>query len=215
MSKLLKIKICGLFNKVNIIDIQNSHFDYMGFIFYKLSKRYVGNNFIIPNIISTIKKVGVFVNEKEKLVEKNKIKYNLDYIQLHGNETIDYCYNIKNKGFKIIKSFGIDNMFNFDKIVKPYNDICDIYLFDNKTNKYGGSGKKFSWKKVYQYNFQIPFFISGGISYNDIDHILSISHPAFLGIDINSNFETKDGIKDVYLVNQFIKNLKKYELLRR
>lgn len=215
ITKLLKIKICGLFNKKNISEIENSNPDYMGFIFYKYSKRYIGDNFTIPSIRKNIKKVGVFVNEKENIIEKKKIKYSLDYVQLHGNENLDYCYNIKNKGMKIIKSFGINKIFNFEKMVKPYNDICDIYLFDNKTNIYGGSGKKFSWKKIYEYNFKLPFFISGGISLYDIKNILSISHPYFFGIDINSKFETKNCIKDIFLVNKFIKNLRKYELLRK
>lgn len=212
--KSLKIKVCGLNNKTNIINIAKIKPDYMGFIYYKYSKRYVGNKFNIPFLAKKIKKVGVFVNENEDFILKKSFENKLDFVQLHGDEDINYCYNIKNKGIKIIKSFGIDDNFNF-RTIKLYKNICNFFLFDNKTDNYGGSGKKFLWKKIDDYNLDIPFFISGGIALSDINNILSISHPCFLGVDINSKFEIKNGIKNLNIVDNFIKKLRKNELLRK
>lgn len=206
MNKYLNIKVCGMKKISNILDIETLIPNYIGFIFYSQSIRFIGNNFIIPNL-KKCKKVGVFVNDIINNVLHKSIINKLDFVQLHGNESPNYCYNIMNKGIKIIKSFGINEEFNFNKI-KPFKDICSYFLFDNKTIYYGGSGKKFNWNKINEYNIEIPFFISGGISINDIQDILAISHPQFLGIDINSHFETEPGIKDFNKVKNFIQKIR-------
>lgn len=205
MKKYLNIKVCGMKNTSNILDIESIYPNYIGFIFYKYSIRFVGNNFIAPNL-KTSKKVGVFVNDIEhnilNIVSINK----LDFVQLHGNESPKYCYNLMNKGIKIIKAFGINEEFDFND-TKLFKDICSYFLFDNKTLTYGGSGKKFNWKKLNEYNIEIPFFISGGISIYDIEDILAISHPAFFGVDINSKFETAPGFKNFNEIKTFIKKI--------
>lgn len=206
MNKHLTIKVCGMKNRSNILDIQNVYPNYIGFIFYNDSIRFVGDNFIVPNI-KTCKKVGVFVNDIENNVINKSFLNKLDYVQLHGNESPNYCLNIMNKGIKIIKAFGINEKFDFNKI-KSFEETCSYFLFDNKTYNYGGSGKKFNWKKINEYNIKTPFFISGGISIDDIEAILSFSHPQFFGIDINSHFEINPGIKDVNKVNKFIKKIR-------
>lgn len=208
MNKNLKIKICGLSNYNNILSLSKIKPDYMGFIFSSLSKRFIGNNFIIPNL-KNILKVGVFINpDKSHLINSFK-NNNLDFIQLHGNESPEYCdYMIKMK-FKIIKAFRINENFNF-KNIEPYVNKCNYFLFDTKTltDNYGGSGKKFNWNKIYEYNLKTPFFLSGGINKYDFNKINSISHPKLFAIDINSKFEISTGVKNFNTISKFIKKIK-------
>lgn len=206
MNQYLNVKVCGMKKISNILDIQNVYPNYIGFIFYNDSIRFVGNNFIVPNLEKS-KKVGVFVNDIANNVIHKSIINKLDYVQLHGNESPSYCYNIMNKGMKIIKAFGINAEFDFNKI-KSFEDTCSYFLFDNKTMCYGGSGKKFNWNKINEYNIKVPFFISGGISIDDIKAILSFSHPQFFGIDINSQFEIEPGIKNINKVKNFIQKIR-------
>jgi Phosphoribosylanthranilate isomerase len=205
-SKLLKIKICGM--KFEIQKISNLLPDFMGFIFYPNSPRFVGFNFEIPKIKKEILKVGVFVNELEENILKIEKKNKLDFIQLHGTESPFYCEKLFQKKLKLIKSFRIDNFFSFEKIV-DYIPFCTYLLFDSNTVHYGGSGKKFSWEKLYQYTLHVPFFLSGGIELQDFDKIKNFSHPRMFGVDINSKFEIYPGKKDEIKLNMFMKKMKK------
>lgn len=206
MKKNLTIKVCGMKKISNILEIATLSPNYIGFIFYNSSRRFVGNNFILPKL-KKCKKVGIFVNDIITNIVNKTIINNLDFVQLHGNESPKYCYDIMKKGIKIIKAFGINEKFNFNKLTS-FKDICSYFLFDNKTIDYGGSGKKFNWNKINEYNIEIPFFLSGGISINDIEKILSFSHPNFFGIDINSHFETSPGIKDFNNIKKFIQKIR-------
>lgn len=211
MINNIKIKICGLKNEKNIIDIYHLNPNYIGFIFYQLSPRFVGNKFKIPkihNVKNSIKKVGVFVNEDKNILINKIIKYDLDYIQLHGNESPNFCKYFYNKGYKIIKVFSIDKEFDFNKIIN-YENFCSFFLFDTKTYLYGGSGVKFNWDYLNKYKLKTPFFLSGGISMYDIYKIYKIDHPKCFGIDINSKFEIIPGIKNINTIKNFIKKLKK------
>lgn len=203
---LKKLKICGLKYNNNISDIIDLYPDFIGFIFYDKSPRFVGSNFLAPNTIG-ISKVGVFVNEKEDNLLKISLKNNLDFVQLHGTESPDYCSNISKYGIKIIKSFGIDNDFSFEEISK-YRNYVNYFLFDFKSTFYGGSGKKFSWEKIYDYNLKVPFFLSGGINSNDFDQINNLKIPYLLGIDLNSCFEIKPGLKNIFLLKKFLSRIK-------
>ncbi|WP_110483085.1 bifunctional phosphoribosylanthranilate isomerase/tryptophan synthase subunit beta [Candidatus Karelsulcia muelleri] len=203
---LKKLKICGLKYNNNISDIIDLYPDFIGFIFYDKSPRFVGSNFLAPNTIG-ISKVGVFVNEKEENLLKISLKNNLDFVQLHGTESPDYCSNISKYGIKIIKSFGIDNDFSFEEISK-YRNYVNYFLFDFKSTFYGGSGKKFSWEKIYDYNLKVPFFLSGGINSNDFDQINNLKIPSLLGIDLNSCFEIKPGLKNIFLLKKFLSRIK-------
>ncbi|WP_259286456.1 bifunctional phosphoribosylanthranilate isomerase/tryptophan synthase subunit beta [Candidatus Karelsulcia muelleri] len=206
MFKKRKIKICGLKYYNNISSIIDLYPDFIGFIFFEKSPRFVGDNFLAPDTIG-ISKVGVFVNEKEDKLLKLSIKNNLDFVQLHGDESPYYCRNISKKGIKIIKSFGIDHNFDFEKI-KEYIDHVKYFLFDFKSNLYGGTGKKFFWEKIDNYNLKVPFILSGGINSNDFDKINNLNIPKLLGIDLNSCFENKPGFKNLNLLKKFISRIK-------
>jgi phosphoribosylanthranilate isomerase len=190
----MKLKVCGLRDIENIKQVAALQPDYMGFIFYERSKRFVGNDFIIPSISSEIKKVGVFVNSPiDYGIEKIK-RYKLDYVQLHGDESAEYCASMSSH-VKVIKAFGIDDNFDF-KTVEPYKKYCNYFLFDTKTTDYGGSGMQFNWNVLEKYDNQIPFFLSGGIGLKEIEQ-LKIKKLNIYAVDVNSKFELEPGIKDI------------------
>ncbi len=199
----LKIKICGV--KSEFEQISSLFPDFIGFIFYPHSPRFVGRNFIFPRLKKEILKTGVFVNESQKnILEKSK---ELDFVQLHGSESPSYCEGLLKKGLKLIKSFNIDNLFSFKKI-RDYIGLCSYFLFDSKTTLYGGSGKKFTWNKLYEYQLDTLFFLSGGIEMKDVDRIKNFSHPKMFGLDINSKFEIYPGKKNRSAINDFIKKIR-------
>ena len=189
----MKLKVCGMKFSDNISEIESLKPDFMGFIFYKKSKRFFNESKLILN--DKINRVGVFVNQEINEVIDYIKKYKLDYVQLHGEEDVRYCLSIKSI-CKVIKVFKIDDTFNFDK-VKKFENVSDYYLFDTKTNLHGGSGKKFNWEILKNYNSKKYFFLSGGISENDIEEIKKIRkiYP-IIGIDINSKFELPNLKKD-------------------
>jgi phosphoribosylanthranilate isomerase len=199
----MKIKICGLRDKENIEQIASVHFDYMGFIFYPKSKRFVGEDFVMPNVGDTIKKVGVFVNAEPYYILENVKKYNLNAIQLHGDESPEYIEELKKTlpdDVSIIKAFGVNEDFDFTQL-KPYESICNYFLFDTKTKDYGGSGHQFNWDVLNNYNNVLPYFLSGGIGIHDIDTIKNSTLKPF-AIDVNSKFELEPGLKDIELIKR-------------
>ena len=188
-------------DKENISGLLALKPDYIGFIFYDRSKRFVAD-FPQIEIPSTIKKVGVFVNETiEEIIEKAN-KHNLDFVQLHGDETSEYCEKLALKNIKIIKAFSVDENFDFS-VTKPFENSVSLFLFDTKGNNYGGNGIKFNWELLQNYTGKTPFLLSGGISKNDSEEIKKFKHPAFLGIDINSGFELEPGLKNIKEIKEF------------
>ncbi|MDA0758392.1 MAG: phosphoribosylanthranilate isomerase [Bacteroidetes bacterium] len=202
----MKLKVCGMKFPENIIKIESLKPDFMGFIFWNKSVRHYDKTSI--SISSEINRVGVFVNEKIEEVLKKIKQYNLDFVQLHGGENEEYCRAIKDH-CKIIKVFSISKGFEF-KDSKPFENLCHYFLFDTKSSSYGGSGEKFDWTILNNYNSKKSFFLSGGISLDDIDEIKIIfnSKLPLLGIDINSQFENKLLEKDYNKIKLLIKNLK-------
>lgn len=204
----MKLKVCGLKYKNNIAELVQLPIDYIGFIFYKKSQRYIGNN-IDLDFVSTlpkhIKKVGVFVNESIYSILSLIAKYNLDIVQLHGDESPEICTKLNTK-VNVIKSFQLHANFDF-KQLESYAAVVDYFLFDNKTKHYGGSGKVFNWQLLNKYNYKIPFFLSGGISQEHIKDLKQLNISQLVALDINSKFETEPGLKDHEKIKQFIINL--------
>jgi len=206
----MKIKICGLNQKENIIQILSLKPDMAGFIFYPLSPRYFQLDNLDGIDFSSTKKAGVFVNENPEKVTETGRKFRLDYLQLHGSENPEYCRKLKAGGFKLIKAFSVDQDFKFESTL-PFAEYCDYFLFDTKGSAYGGTGKKFNWNFLRNYHEQIPFVLSGGVSSEDSGSISELKQKCnFLGcVDINSLFELSPGIKDVSLCRNFIEQLNK------
>ncbi|MEP6806732.1 MAG: phosphoribosylanthranilate isomerase [Flavobacterium sp.] len=202
----MKIKICGMKYPENIIEVGALLPDYMGFIFYEKSARYF--NGTIPELIKTIKKVGVFVNESvENIIEKIN-EHNLQAVQLHGEESVVFCEELKNKidnKIEIIKVFSVGDDFNFD-LLKPFESVCDYFLFDTKGKLPGGNGTTFDWKILKNYKSDKPFFLSGGIGLEEIAAIKNLKLPVY-AIDVNSRFEIEPGLKNKNLLTNFKRKL--------
>jgi phosphoribosylanthranilate isomerase len=214
----MKVKICGNKDVANFTAVSELNPDLVGFIFYPKSPRYVDDSIRGSDFKSTykeLKRVGVFVDMPlDQVLEKSKV-FGLDYCQLHGDESLEYTRELYAAGQKIIKVFRIGQA-GFDSLeLLSFEKYCDYFLFDTRTDQYGGSGKKFDWSLLNQYSGNLPFFLSGGIGPADLEALNSIEHPRFVGIDLNSKFEITPGIKDVESLKQFfteIKNNKPYEL---
>lgn len=194
----------------NVESISTLPIDFMGFIFYEKSPRCVAHvdmSFLSSWKNPNIKKVGVFVNENTEKIMSVTQKYQLDFVQLHGNETIQMCDFLRQQGLKIIKTFSIQQHADLEK-TQGYVNKVDYFLFDTKTKHYGGSGKKFDWSILKVYQGSTPFFLSGGIGIANSIELSEFHHSQFFGIDLNSCFETMPAKKDYSLLNQFINNIK-------
>ena len=205
----MQVKICGLTLRENIEDIIMLQPDMIGFTFYKQSRRYIGSDRKLKGFIKNLsgaKKTGVFVNPSYDEITNAIFEYSLDYIQLHGDESADFCNNV-NKTIPVIKAFRIMEGFNF-QFLTYYISSSTYFLFDTYTEEYGGSGKKFDWTILNNYHFDQQFFLSGGIGYEDINRIKKIVHPAFIGIDINSCVEDKPGYKSIDKVKKMIHGIR-------
>ena len=201
------IKVCGMRDEDNIRQLEQLDIDWMGFIFYSGSPRYVGQK--VKYLPEKVKKIGVFVDQNPQIIRERAMQNNLDAIQLHGSEPPWYCINLQEEGYQVIKSFGIDpDGFIPNAQLNAYEGKCNYFLFDTKTKLHGGSGKRFNWEKLAEYNGDTPFILSGGISPEDAEEIKSFKHPKFAGIDINSRFETEPAIKDTEMIKSFIKQIR-------
>lgn len=194
----------------NIRELVELQPDYIGFIFYPKSKRFVGdgwNQSFAQFIPENIKKTGVFVDSTFEDIKANTERYRLDAIQLHGNESGEFCQKVKGLEVEVTKAFPIKDSSDFGHMAE-YSEVTDYFLFDTKTDLYGGSGKKFDWNILNNYTQNKKFFLSGGISVDDAETLLSLNHPSVYCIDINSRFETEPGLKNISQVNQFIKTIR-------
>lgn len=222
----VKIKICGMKYPDNIGDIAMLQPDYLGFIFYEKSSRFFRGT--IPELPSSIKKVGVFVDATiESIIEKVE-KYDLDLVQLHGKESPEFCKELHGLLTKvdrtenaeipafagIVKVFSIKDHFNFDELI-PYESVCDYFLFDTKGKLPGGNGYTFNWKVLKDYPSTKPYFLSGGIGLEEADNIAEFLRKQESeychAIDVNSKFEIEPGLKDLKKLEVFKKRINKFD----
>jgi phosphoribosylanthranilate isomerase len=209
------IKVCGIRNPDNLAQLLELKPQWVGFIFHPGSPRYVGDDFPVSTLLmgkETVK-TGVFVNMSVAQVREKVIRYNLDAVQLHGNETPMECLLHKLYGTKVIKAFQVDEHFNFNSL-KNYQESTDYFLFDTQGRQYGGSGKKFNWEILKNYTMDKPYFLSGGIGPDDVERISQLNNPKPYAIDINSSFETAPGIKNIKSIEQFITAIRDIKSLK-
>lgn len=202
----MKLKVCGMREKKNIISLTDLKPNYIGFIFWISSTRYVDQS--TPSLPEAIKKTGVFVDATIDFIKSMVQNHQLKAVQLHGEETPDYCSIIQKFGVEVIKSFSIKDQFDYNKI-NIYEDYCDYYLFDTKGKLPGGNGYAFDWTLLNAYPSEKPFFLSGGIGPNElikIKDLINTSLPLY-AIDVNSKFEYSPGLKNIDLIRQFKKQL--------
>ena len=200
----VRIKICGMKFPENILKVGALLPDFMGFIFWEKSSRYFDGE--IPRLPKYIKKVGVFVDESIENIQSKIEKYNLDCIQLHGTESVEFCQKLKELPIEIIKVFSIKDNFNFE-ILNEFESVCDYFLFDTKGELPGGNGATFDWNLLKKYPSNKPFFLSGGIGIEEIKLLKIMNLPVY-GIDVNSKFETEPGLKNIELLKSFQYKLK-------
>ncbi|WP_245583702.1 phosphoribosylanthranilate isomerase [Salinimicrobium xinjiangense] len=214
----LKLKICGMREAENIGAIAALKPDYLGLIFYEGSPRNVSEK--IEALTPQIKRTGVFVNASEEEIIQKVEDYELEAVQLHGEESAELCKNLKDhfseagKPVEIIKVFGIREVFNFDRL-RPYEELVDFFLFDTIGKNKGGNGITFDWDLLKEYPSNTPFFLSGGIGVDEVAAIRSFysyfkrnnNEELFYGIDVNSKFETAPGMKDPAALEKFREGL--------
>ena len=209
----MKIKVCGLREAINLEQVAALNPDFVGFIFYDQSPRFVGEDLdadVVKTLPRSIRKVGVFVNASPDYILRSVKKYDLQYVQLHGNEAPDYCRSLQNRGVNIIKAFRVDGTFNFS-MVHNYKAYADLFLFDAKGDQPGGNGHTFDWNVLANYDNEKPFFISGGIGLENLDQLEQLKGMKLYGVDVNSLVEVSPGVKDVAKVKALIDRLRPIE----
>ncbi len=199
--------------KHNVSEVADLHPDFLGFIFYRQSPRnFTGT---IPNIPDEIQKVGVFVNEEIDVLIELSRAYDIDIIQLHGDETVEYCENLQTALKKenmtkicIWKVFRVSDSFDFDS-PGPYETCASAFLFDTGGKNYGGNGFPFNWELLYEYKARLPIILSGGIGLEEVPRIRELLAKGLpiMAIDVNSRFETEPGRKEIVKLKRFIHEL--------
>ena len=229
MNNDMIIKVCGMRDAENIRQVAALGIDWMGFIFYPKSPRYVrqisSNAGIIPDYSSLkekataddagrIRRVGVFVDDMPQNIVTRVFNYHLDIVQLHGSESPVMIDNLRRtldpdirKGIKIMKAISVKSDDDILKC-KDYEGHVDYFLFDTKTPLKGGSGEQFDWSVLQSYDGATPFLLSGGIGPDDARRVRAFSHPRCIGIDVNSKFEKEPAFKDVDMLRKFISEVR-------
>ena len=203
----MKVKVCGL--RDNFLEVVGLQPDFAGLIFYEKSSRFVEKNqsLEVKAKLASVQKVGVFVNAEKDYIFKKIQEYNLDLVQLHGFETPEFCAAVRQK-IPVIKAFGINSQNDFNRLESYLNSV-DFFLFDTKTLSYGGSGEKFNWDCLKNVSISKPFFLSGGISLDDISIVKILKINNLIGVDLNSRFEISPTFKDIEKLRKAINLLKK------
>lgn len=200
----IKLKICGMKIPDNLQAIAALQPDYLGFIFYPESKRYMAEA-LTPEMVralpTSIQRVGVFVNADTAYILRQAKVYDLDFLQLHGDESPEDCELLQGKGYQLVKAFGLDQDFDFEQL-KRYAKVVDFYLFDTKGLAYGGNGKTFDWTILEQYDQHKPFFLSGGIGLEEIKELEKLKGMRLHALDVNSRFELEPGLKNRDLLQE-------------
>lgn len=229
MNKDLIIKVCGMRETDNIAEVSQLAIDWLGFIFWTDSPRYVSQISSHAGIIhdypsiekdeqlhssKRISRVGVFVDDMPQNIVARVYNYNLDIVQLHGNESTVMIDNLRRTldpdirpGIKIMKAISVASESDVAQY-KDYEGHVDYFLFDTKTPLVGGSGNKFDWSVLDAYDGSTPFMLSGGIGPDDVERVRKFNHPRCVGIDINSRFETSPAVKDVDKLRAFVNTVR-------
>jgi len=205
----MRVKVCGMTLPEQLEQLGVMGVTFAGFIFYPKSPRYVFKSLTTTQIRKEngINKVGVFVNASIEEVLHMVDECRLHMVQLHGDETPKYCEKIADY-VSVVKAFRISESDNIEWMIKPYMDVCDMFMFDTMGAGYGGTGKKFNWNMLKDASIGKPFFLSGGIEPGDEEQLKEFANlpigKALFSVDINSKFEVSPGIKDMAKVKEFV-----------
>lgn len=211
----MRVKVCGMTEIDQVRQLDAMGVDFAGFIFYPKSPRYVVRHLSGEQLRKArlrLGKVGVFVNATYDEVMKQVDSYGLDMVQLHGDETPRFCEQLANY-ITVVKVFRLGENDPIDWIVRPYQDSCDMFLFDTEGVGYGGTGKKFNWDVLKSAHIDKLFFLSGGIEPGDMEKLKTFAKEPvaarMFAIDINSKFEISPGVKDLKKVRAMLEGVKK------
>ena len=207
MKFMMKLKICGMKDLDNMNAVAELRPDYMGFIFYRDSPRYVGGNFSLPAPFPGVANVGVFVDEST-----DEVLYRLKFIksrtaQLHGSETPSQCNELRRWGVTVIKVFSVDKDFDFRR-TKEYQRMANFFLFDTKGKMPGGNAETFDWNKLKEYDQSVPFFLSGGLNPENVKDLSVLNGMNVHALDLNSGVEDSPGIKSIEKIKSVMSSLK-------
>ena len=198
----------------NILEVAALRPDFMGFIFYPGSKRNFEGE--IPDLDPSIRKIGVFVNEDLEQVVETVRKHDLAGVQLHGEEDVAYCKELRKAVDKsgdlfLIKAFRIKDAIDLDSLL-PYEGHCSCFLFDTLGKERGGTGEKFNWEALKGYRLSTPYLLSGGIGPDDLPSLESFlgskDAASCIGVDVNSRFELSPGLKNTGELKIFVNEFK-------
>jgi len=208
----MNIKVCGITQLKQLQQLDGLNIEYAGLIFVPDSPRYVGDKLdkaAVKNADFDLKKVGVFKNPDMIDVLDAIDDYGLDVVQLHGEESPEMCEDLSSE-VEVIKVFNLKGDEDIDVLVADYDAVCDYYLFDTQSADgiTGGTGQQFDWKILAKAKIEKPFFLSGGLSVDDIAKLKKFKHPDYFGVDINSRFEKEPGVKDMGQVLLFKQGMK-------
>ena len=210
---MMNLKVCGLTNTNQIQELISMNVDFLGFIFYEKSPRYVLNHLSLKEIAEILhyKKVGVFVNESIRGIAEIASEAQLDVIQLHGNEDDNFIFQLRQiigENIKIIKVIRIGNQTSeeLQKTINHQPSTINYLLFDTDSSAFGGTGKAFDWQILNDLEITKPFFLSGGISLENISQLSTVNCQPF-ALDINSKFEIEPGLKDLEKIKQLYEKL--------
>jgi phosphoribosylanthranilate isomerase len=210
----IRIKVCGVTLPAQLEALDEMEVDLAGFIFYPKSPRYMVNKIpadYLRKFRRKIVKVGVFVNMSYEELMRTVEEYRLDMVQLHGDEIPRYCEQVANY-ITVIKAFRLSDNDPIDWMAKPYEEACDMYMFDTLGAGYGGTGKKFDWNVLKNSMINKLFFLSGGIEPGDEEKLKEFAAgpiaKKLFAVDINSRFEISPGVKDLDKVKQFVGSLR-------
>lgn len=213
----MKIKVCGMRDPDNLRELSALPVDYVGFIFYEKSKRYAERAELSdwlqanPALFAQVARTGVFVNAEVDYLLNIVHDYQLDFVQLHGNESPGYCQELQLlwsvrtiKTPRLIKAFSVNADFDFG-LTEAYASSCELFIFDTGGQAaHGGTGVKWDWQKLAAYHGETPFLLSGGIGPEDVARVQAVAHPQLLGLDLNSRFESAPGVKDIAKLRAFL-----------
>ena len=207
----MNIKVCGITDMKQLHQLEGLDIEFAGLIFYKDSARFAGDKIPGAELKKAdldLRKVGVFVDPELIDVLDVIDAYGIDVVQLHGNESPQLCEDLSAE-VEVIKAFRIEPGANIDRMIKPYDAVCDYYLFDSTGKKEGlaGNSAKFDWELLGKSKIEKPFFIGGGINPEDSGLLLDFSHPDFFGVDLGLGFEKSPGVIDMAKLLKFKKEV--------
>lgn len=206
----IRVKICGITDLQDARFVSGARADYIGFIFYEDSPRFIepSKAGAIINWIEGPECVGVFVNQPLDDVNMTVRQAGIDIVQLHGTESPEYCDMIERPVIKVFHIKPDTAADDIEKAITPYRSSVDYLMFDTRVEgKWGGTGKSFDWSLLDTFSGEIPFFLSGGLTPENVRDACETVHP--FAVDVSSSVEREPGSKDYDKVDAFMQEMKK------